>query len=120
MQAEELPAAIDGVDISAGLPRVANNKKLYKRLLLQVADQAPATCEKLTAAVMSGDLNAVRESAHSLKGASGNLAITTVYESCEALETAAKSGDFPQVVIALDVLERALNAYAAAVAPLRA
>ena len=119
MQTEELPEFLEGVDLPTGLPRVANNKKLYKRLLLQMADNAPSFREKITAAIMTGDMDAVRENAHSLKGASGNLSVTKVYEYSEALEAAARTGDFPRVITALESLERALDAYEAAVASLR-
>ncbi len=120
MQPVNLPSTIAGVDVATGLTRVAGNQKLFKRLLIQVADDAVNIREKINTAIMAGDFVAVREQAHSLKGSSGNLAITDVFAAAEVLESSAKKEDFPQVFQAFDSLEQALEAYCAAIAPLRA
>ena len=114
----ELPSSLPGIDVAAALPRVAGNKKLYVKLLRQVAADAPNTREKLSAAIMSGDAQAVRDVAHSLKGASANLAITDVTAAAERLESAAKAEDFPALVTHLDALEQALQQYVSVVGTL--
>ncbi len=116
----EFPSSLPGIDIAAGLPRVAGNKRLYAKLLLQVAAEAPALQEKLAAAVMAGDATAVREIAHSLKGSAGNLAITPVAKAAEQLELAAKSGDFSSLFTHLDALEQALQNFRETVSGLEA
>ena len=114
----ELPSSLPGIDVAAALPRVAGNKKLYVKLLRQVAADAPNTREKLSTAIMSGDAQAVRDVAHSLKGASANLAITDVTAAAERLESAAKAEDFPALITHLDALEQALQQYVSVVGTL--
>lgn len=114
----ELPSSLPGINVAAALPRVAGNKKLYVKLLRQVAADAPATREKLSAAIMSGDAQSVREVAHSLKGASANLAITDVAAAAERLESAARAEDFTALVTHLDALEDALQQYVSVVSTL--
>lgn len=111
----ELPSSLPGIDVAAGLPRVAGNKKLYVKLLRHMAAEAPSTKEKLSAAIMSGDLQSVREIAHSLKGSSANLAITDVAEAAGRLESAAKAEDFPALFIHLEALEESLQQYVSVV-----
>ncbi len=110
----ELPDFLPGIDIAAGLPRVAGNKKLYLKLLLQVSGEGPKVQEKLNAAIMAGDANTVREVAHSLKGSAGNLAITDVARAAEQLELAAKAEDFSTLFVHVDALEQAMRRLAEA------
>ena len=114
----ELPSTLPGIDVATGLTRVAGNKKLYVKLLRHVAADAPTTREKLSAAIMNGDAQIVREIAHSLKGASANLSITDVAAAAEHLELAAKGEDFSALFVHLDALEKALQQYIAVVATL--
>ena len=105
----ELPSSLPGIDVATGLTRVAGNKKLYVKLLRHMAAEAASTKEKLSTAIMNGDSQSVREIAHSLKGASANLAITDVAAAAERLEFAAKTEDFSALFTHLDALEEALQ-----------
>jgi HPt (histidine-containing phosphotransfer) domain-containing protein len=107
----ELPSSLPGIDVASGLPRVAGNQKLYVKLLRHVAAESPSTKEKLAAAIMEGNADQVREIAHSLKGAAANLSITEVAAAAEKLEQAAKAGDFSMLVVHLEGLESALDAF---------
>jgi len=107
----ELPSSLPGIDVASALPRVAGNQKLYVKLLRHVAAESPSTKEQLTAAIMEGNADKVREIAHSLKGASANLSLTEVVAAAEKLEHAAKAGDFSMVAIHLESLESALDAF---------
>ncbi|MDR2488852.1 MAG: Hpt domain-containing protein [Desulfovibrio sp.] len=114
----DLPSVLPGIDIATGLSRVAGNKKLYLKLLRHVATDVPATLEKLSAAVAGKDAHAVREIAHSLKGASANLSITDVAASAEHLESAAKEEDFAAIATHVTGLEEVLQRYVAIIATL--
>lgn len=114
----ELPSSLPGIDVASGLARVAGNQKLYLKLLRHVAGDASSTKEKLTAAIAEGDAQAVREIAHSLKGASANLSITDVAAAAEQLEFAAKAEDFSSLFTRLDALDEALQSFAAVVSTL--
>lgn len=111
----EFPSSLPGIDLASGLARVAGNQKLYLKLLRHVAADAPVMREKLTSAVMAGDAQAVREAAHSLKGASGNLSVLKVQQAAEQLELAAKAEDFSSLMVHLDALEAALDDFVAVV-----
>jgi HPt (histidine-containing phosphotransfer) domain-containing protein len=94
---------------------VAGNKKLYVKLLRHVATDVPSTKEKLSAAIAKEDALAVREIAHSLKGASANLSLTEITAAAEHLEAAAKAGDIAAIVAHIPALEDALQRYVAVV-----
>lgn len=114
----EFPSTLPGIDIASGLPRVAGNKKLYLKLLRHVANDVPNIKEKINNAIMEGDLAAIREQAHSIKGSSANLSITGVASAAEKLETSAKADDMTGVIVGMDGLEQALDEYAAVIASL--
>jgi two-component system sensor histidine kinase/response regulator len=102
-----LPAALPGVDIAAGLTRVAGNAALYVKLLRTVARDAQSETRKIHDALDSGNAAEVRERAHSLKGAAGNLSITAVHEAAKSLEAAARQEDKEGMRRALSSLESA-------------
>ncbi len=115
----DLPDSLPGVDIPSGLARVAGNKSLYVKLLLRVAADVANVREKITSAIVAGDTVAVREAAHSLKGAAANLSIVDVAKAAEELETAAKAEDFSVLFTHLDALENALQRFSEAVSVLQ-
>ena len=111
----ELPSSLPGIDVTSGLARVAGNKNLYLKLLRHVANDAQNNIDKLNAAMGAGNAQAVREIAHSLKGATSNLSIVDVAAASEQLEQAAKAEDFAAVATHLAALEKALQEYRAVV-----
>ncbi len=111
LSVSELPSSLPGIDVSSGLARVAGNKNLYLKLLRHVANDAPKNMEQLNAAVAEGNAQAIREVAHSIKGAASNLSILDVASAAEHLEQAAKAEDFGAVGLHLDALEKAFTAY---------
>lgn len=110
-----LPSSLPGVDVASGLARVAGNAKLYLKLLRQIAADAPGIKERISTAVMNGDARAVRDVAHSLKGAAGNLSITEVANAATQLELAAKNEDFSSMFGHLDNLEKMLQEFVAVI-----
>ena len=66
-----------GANTEEGLGRCMNNEAFYLRLVNMALDDAGF--EKLAAAVASADKKAAFETAHSLKGVLGNLALTPLY-----------------------------------------
>lgn len=65
-----------GANIEEGLHRCMDNESFYLRLVKMIPDD-PAF-EKLYAAIGAGNLDAAFEAAHSLKGSTGNLALTPI------------------------------------------
>lgn len=72
-----------GADVGTALPRCGNNEALYLRLVGMCADELRQ--DALGEALKSGDLDRAFETAHKLKGAVGNLALTPVYDPISEL-----------------------------------
>ena len=67
-----------GVNTAEGLTRCLNNEQFYFRLIGKaVADPG---FEKLKDAIAAGDMDKAFELAHALKGVTGNLALTPLFE----------------------------------------
>jgi PAS domain S-box-containing protein len=79
---------IQGVDVTAGLQRVAGNKRLYRDLLAQFVAKQRSAGEKIAKALESGDREQAERLTHSLKGAAGNLGINEIFELAGKLEGA--------------------------------
>jgi len=77
-----------GVNVAAGLERMAGNKRLYRDLLAQFAGRYESTGDRIKEALESGDHNQAERLAHSLKGVAGNLGINQIFVLAGALESA--------------------------------
>ena len=68
-----------GVDIQDGLKRFVNNAALFEKMLKKF----PAAAEQLPVQPHfdAGDLDAALANAHTLKGMTGNLSLTPLYEA---------------------------------------
>ena len=67
-----------GINVNEALERMMGNEKLLSRLLGKFLEDA--SCERLAQAIAVQDAQAAAEAAHTLKGVSGNLSISTVYD----------------------------------------
>jgi len=79
---------IEGVDVAAGLQRVAGNRLLFRDLLAQFVAKQKSACEQITSALQSGDRYQAERLTHSLKGAAGNLGVNQIFHSAGSLERA--------------------------------
>lgn len=68
-----------GVDIDGGLKRLNGNEKLYTRLLGTFVKSIKAN--EVQPDFDTDDYTEIIEKAHSIKGTSGNMSITPIYES---------------------------------------
>jgi PAS domain S-box-containing protein len=85
---ETAPSDVAGVDVAAGLERVAGNKRLYRDLLIQFAEKQRRAGEQITEALERTDRREAERLAHSLRGAAGNLGINEVFQTAGKLELA--------------------------------
>ena len=67
-----------GSNVDEGLERFMGNAALYERMLHKLPDMLEKT--DVAGAFASGELKEAEERAHALKGATGNLSITPLYE----------------------------------------
>ncbi len=66
-----------GANTDEGLTRCMNNEQFYFRLIGKA--MSDNSFEKLKTAIETGDLDTAFELAHALKGVTGNLALTQLY-----------------------------------------
>lgn len=92
-------------------------------ILREVVDvflaDAPARLVALRRHLAAGDLKALRETAHALKGAAGNLGLLAVQAACAELERHARSGALATCAPAVAEVERASAAGEALLRALR-
>lgn len=82
--------AIEGLEIERGLRIIAGDRALYKKLLHLFYEQLLAFDQKFPEALASGDRDAQRFLAHSLKGACANLGAMEMYEKMQVLDASCK------------------------------
>lgn len=74
-----------GANTEEGLARCCGNEGLYLRLVATIPSQPGF--DQLGKQISEGDLKGAFESAHALKGATGNLSLTPLYDKiCEITE----------------------------------
>ncbi|TCO81497.1 PAS domain S-box-containing protein [Plasticicumulans lactativorans] len=81
-------AAVDGVDVAAGLGRVRGRVESYLRLLRRYAEHDDGEFEALRGWLAAGDRAAARRFAHTLKGTAGSLGFTRLAARAGELEAA--------------------------------
>lgn len=64
---------------------------VLQEILTLFLDEVPKKINALHAAVAAGDATAVRRTAHSLKGSSGNIGAHAMYDVCRQLDDRARS-----------------------------
>jgi two-component system, sensor histidine kinase and response regulator len=79
---------VEGVDVVAGLERVAGNKRLYVDLLGQFVARQGSAGEQIAAALESGDRKLAERLAHSVKGVAGNLGMDSIFQLAGKLQSA--------------------------------
>ena len=94
-----------GMDVAGTLARFGGNEALMMRFLRGFPNDK--TMSSLRDAMISGDREAQKVAAHSLKGLSGNLGLTPVYESSSALMNALRADDDADVSGLYETLDQA-------------
>jgi HPt (histidine-containing phosphotransfer) domain-containing protein len=83
---------IEGMDIKKGLERVNNNRELYLRILQRFLFSVSAFQKKTNELLQNKKAEEIKTLLHSLKGVSGNLGATRVYEKLAETEKAFAHG----------------------------
>nr|WP_319495250.1 response regulator [uncultured Desulfobacter sp.] len=84
---------VPGIDIQAGLDRLAGDTRLYRTLLKKFAENQADTPNKIRQALIAKDIDTAHILAHTIKGVSGNVSATFVFESATALDEAINNKD---------------------------
>ena len=88
---------------------VGGDKELLDELLNMFIADYPKKIEEIEKAIKNKNFEMLREIAHSLKGASGNLGLTEIYELCLKLENMGKEKDLSNAEDVLDRLKEELS-----------
>jgi HPt (histidine-containing phosphotransfer) domain-containing protein len=87
---DELPEALPGFNLAAGLTRLMGNKKLYRKLLLDFGANYGGAGSDIRAALKNGDFEQAHSLVHNLKGLAGNLEATDLQAAAVAMEKLVK------------------------------
>ena len=102
LQDPVLPDSLPGVDIMAGLRYASGNKKLYRELALQFAEEVENLPDKLKNGLINENLtDAIRE-IHTAKGALATLGAETAAAAAHELEAALKGREMDRLDALLD------------------
>ena len=92
-EALRLPHNIEGLDIRAGLRRVAGMKGLYVRTLHRFLEDQGAVVERLRQLIDDDDITTANRVAHTLKSAAGMIEARDIYGMALAVEQVLDGGD---------------------------
>lgn len=80
-----------GMDVPSTMARFGGNEALMMRFLLNFPQDK--TMDSLRQAMADGDKEAIKVGAHSLKGLSGNLGLTPLFEASSEMMNALRSSE---------------------------
>jgi HPt (histidine-containing phosphotransfer) domain-containing protein len=80
----------DYIDIESGLRRVAGSAKIYAKILNSFL--ATEEFDKLATNLDAGDIETAAATVHGIKGMSGNLSLTKLYNETVSFEVKLKQG----------------------------
>ncbi len=97
------------IDIESGLSRVRGNKVLFKKMLQMFL--ASTEFEKFDACLASGDIAGAGDVAHAIKGMTGNLSLTALFEVSSTLMQQLRDGVADDTLISeyRDVLKNTID-----------
>jgi CheY-like chemotaxis protein len=108
--------ALDG-EVLAQLREDLGGPAPVEQIVALFLEKTPPILAELRDAVTRGDLDAVRRSAHTIKGTSATLGARALSEKCKRLEEQARTGEVADAAASLREIE---HAWGAAEAALRA
>ena len=111
---DELPRAIEGIDLQEGLTRVGGNEQLFRKLLIKLRDDYARADREIAALLQAGNVDEAQRLAHSIKGVAGNVGAGGLRETAGALEEAIAKGHGDDYPALLDAFGQSLQSMAAA------
>ncbi len=97
------------VDQTAGLSRVAGNRKLYRDLLFQFSEKHADAAEEIRARLDRGEAQEAQALAHAVKGMAGNLGAVDVQRAAGDIESAVQEGRTEALEGQVDALKISLE-----------
>jgi CheY-like chemotaxis protein len=118
VDSSDLPAALPGIDIASGLQRVGGNKRLYRKLLVDLREDHANDVALIRDAIRREDTEAAQRLAHTLKGVSATIGASALTQCAAALEAAVQEGSGQDREAQVEALESALTPVFAGLAEL--
>jgi len=87
---EQLPESLPGFDLPAGLERLRGNKRLYRKLLIDLGTNYTQVAAEIHEALDAKDFERTHSLVHNIKGLAGNLAATDLQAASVNLEKLVK------------------------------
>ena len=84
-----------GIDVTATIARFGGNENLFLKYLRRCPTDP--TLGTLTAAMQGGDREEIKRTCHTLKGLSGNLGLTPLFNACATMMTELRASDTSDV-----------------------
>ena len=84
-----------GVDVASTIARFGGNENLFLKYLRRFP--ADPTLGTLQAAMQSGDREEIKRTCHTLKGLSGNLGLTPLFNACATMMNELRASDTSDV-----------------------
>lgn len=81
------------IDMDSVLERVGGDEAFLRELLDIYVEDFIEKYPQLEQAISQGDFNNIKEIGHSLKGSSGNLSLTGLFETAYGIELSGKEND---------------------------
>jgi len=97
------------LDRASLLERVEGDRELLAEMINLFVEDAPRQLAAMHDALQGGDLPVLERSAHSMKGAAGNLSAHATASAASQLEQNAKNGDAESAKTSLAILEGAVE-----------
>jgi CheY-like chemotaxis protein/HPt (histidine-containing phosphotransfer) domain-containing protein len=93
-----LPAALPGLDVTAGLRRASGNADLYRRLAAGFGAEVGGLVARMQTLLADGDEAEVLRVAHTLKGTAATLGATRLAAQAAEAEASVRGGTRPSLV----------------------
>ena len=87
-----LPAAIEGLDMAAGLHRVADKPVIYLKLLRMFVGGQAQAAQIVRRALAEGDSELALHTVHTTRGVAGNIGANALADAARALEKLLRAG----------------------------
>lgn len=94
------------VDHQGAMDRLDGDEELWQEIRVIWLEDAPQMLETVRAACHARDADAVKRSAHALKGASSNVGAVRVAEAARFLEASAPAADWSALDAGFSALDR--------------
>jgi HPt (histidine-containing phosphotransfer) domain-containing protein len=83
-----------GADVEGALNRFVGSTELYEKFLMLMPEDE--NFSQIAPAMEKGDHEAELTAVHTLKGVSGNLGLTALYEACSSMVALIRAGSFDE------------------------